>query len=128
VVVDIAVALYYEFPSNTKTYDSAIGKAGLELQCAVHPIMYFENKGVNYGQDEIEWSPRMDTPFEVAQWIKDYIDGISLKFGDDPNDGDDDEPDMFPDWPYSETEFEEETERELVPVRVRNPSTRSYIG
>lgn len=120
--------VYWSLPFDTKSYDSAEGLAGMEFQGVLTKKVKKESPdGWIVKKPEESWSPMFNTPFEVAKWVDSMIEGTPGFDFNDPSPGDDDDPDMFPEWPYDESGFNElETEEEMA--NVLKPRIRGYMG
>lgn len=118
-----SLMVYWNLPFNTQAYDSSEGLEGMELQAFLKKQLRKETpEGWAVEEPEILTSPMLSTPFDIAKWVDSGTEegpGFDL---DDPSPGDDD-PDIFPEWPYDEGEYTGvETEEEMA--AVRNPRIR----
>lgn len=117
--LDYSLMVYWGLPFDTKAYDSAEGLDGMELQAFLRKKTKKETPdGWISNVPEETSSPMFSTPFEVAQWVNSVMEeGPGFDF-DDPSSSNDNDPDMFPEWPYDEGNYTgQETDEEMANVR-----------
>lgn len=93
-----------------RVMDSEYGNKDIVFSCHIKASNHqkWPTFGEIIGQNEI-----LDTPYEIAKFVEESIQNYN------PNDGDEDgDTDLFPQWPYSENEFQEESMATIGP-RVR---------
>lgn len=118
-------------------FDSSTGHNFVYYHCVVagfipgrnweqkHQVRFIETKNPTYeiGNTREGESRPIRTPFELSKWVKDTIEKGYQDFGN--NDDSDPDAPMFPEWPYSENEFTDDSD-DLA--RVVAPRVRGYIG
>ena len=103
------------------TLDPEYGKKDTVFRCYVKASSI--NKWPSFGK-VIGDSDGLNTPFEIAKFVENCIRNYIPD--DEGGDGGDKGDDLFPKWPYPESEFTEDDDDELA--RVRSPRIRGIKG